>query len=104
MASPRRLGGRDGGAARSLSQLWVPVICSVGFAPAQSAAIALPNAPGARRLELGGAVAAVFAIYAIPEAMESTEGPGGVQWMHEAETVVDRLAAQSVLQPMPVMR
>ena len=52
--------------------------CSVDGAPAQSSAIALHSAPGARRLEIGGAVAAAVlagkmaGIYAI-QAMESAD-------------------------------
>ena len=72
--------------------------CSVDGVPVRSAAIALHSAPGARRLAIGGAlVAAALAckmagIYAI-QAMESAvDAPAGT----EAETVVDRLAAQTV--------
>ena len=75
--------------------------CSVDGVPVQSAAIALHSAPGARRLEIGGAlVAAALAskmagIYAI-QAMESAEGAVDAPAGTEAETVVDRLAAQNV--------
>ena len=66
----------------------------------QSATIALHSAPGARRLEIGGALVAAVAgkmagIYAI-QAMESAEGAVDAPAGTEAETVVDRLAAQTV--------
>ena len=77
--------------------------CRVDGVSVQSAAIALHSAPGARRLEIGGAlVTAALAskiqmagIYAI-QAMESAEGAVDAPAGTEAETVVHRLAAQNV--------